>query len=403
MPLFPQTRGSVWKKLFYIIVSLFAVFSVAFTLSIVVNTRGKTTTSHLSHIQTAPISGPLRINPANPRYLIDSSGKAVILAGTNYWNAIQDGGRTNPPPPFDFNAYVNFLVDHGLNYAKAHVWEQAWHQSNGQAWYIQPTLYARPGPGTALDGSLKFDLNQFNTAYFDRLRQRVITYGQHGIYVGIDVFDRFSVQDGNTMSGVWAGNPFNLNNNINGINGDPINQGNGLDTETLIIPAITVYQEAYVRHLIDALSDQDNVIWEVLMEGDGTYSRNGYDALGFVKHFVDYIHTYEATKPKQHPVLFSSFFPGGNNNLLFASNAEVIAPNGGANNEFNHDCPNLDGAKVVLVDTDHIEWTSTDDLDWLWRCITRGAGMFALMDGGYSNYDDQGGGVTYSEVREYTL
>jgi len=346
-------------------------------------------------ISQTPVTESLRVDPTNPRYLMDGSGKAVILAGSNYWNIMQDGGRTDPPPAFDFDAYVNFLVSHGLNYTKPHVWEQAWHQSDGQDWYIGPTIYARPGPGVALDGDPKFDLNQFNAAYFDRLRQRVITLGQNGIYVGIPVFDKFSVRDGNTMSGVWAGHPFNINNNINGINGDPTNQGDGLDTETLILPAVTAYQEAYVRHLIDTLGDQDNVIWEVLQEGDGTYSRNGNDTLGFVSHFVDYIHAYEATKPKQHPILFSVFWPGGDNNLLLASSAEIIAPNEGVSNEFYHDCPNLDGSKVVLVDTDHIDWTSTDDVDWLWRCVTRGAGMFAIMDGGYSDYDDQEGGATY--------
>ena len=92
-------------------------------------------------------NGPLRVSSVNPRYLVDGSGKPVFLAGSNYWNAIQDGGRTNPPPAFDFNAFVNFLTAHGENYTKAHVWEQGWHQSAGRSWYIKPTLYVRTGPG----------------------------------------------------------------------------------------------------------------------------------------------------------------------------------------------------------------------------------------------------------------
>jgi hypothetical protein len=193
------------------------------------------------------------------------------------------------------------------------------------------------------------------------------------------------------MSGQWLGNPFHASNNINGIDGDPTKQGNGLDTETLIIPAITAYQEAYIKHVIDALNDLDNIIWEVAQEPDGTYSRNGYDAFGWLNHMLEYIHTYEATKPKQHPVLYSVFFPGGNNDVLFASNAEMIAPNG--NGGFYRDCPPLDGTKVVLIDTDHILWTETNGADWAWRAFTRGAGGFAIMDGGYSDYDDQGGGA----------
>ena len=345
--------------------------------------------------------GPLKVSSSNPRYLSDVSGKAVILAGSNYWNAMQDGGRTNPPPAYDFNAFVNFLVGHGMNYTKAHVWEQSWHQSYNQDWYIAPTIYARTGPGNALDGGLKFNLNELNPAYFDRLRSRVIQYGQNNIYVTINIFDRFSVQDGNTMTDQWLGHPFNANNNINGINGDPTGQGNGLDAETLIIPSITAYQEAYVQQLIDTLNDLDNVIWEVAMEPWGGYSRNGYTPEDWVDHFIDFIHTYKSTKAKQHPVLQGVFYPdgSGDNTYLFSSNADVISPNGSGG--FDHDAPVLDGTKVVLVDTDHILWIETDGADWVWRAFTRGAGGFAMMDGGYSNYDDQGGGAGYNESENF--
>ena len=214
----------------------------------IVDNGQQTGTASISERHSITITGPLQVNSANPRYLTDGSGNAIILAGSNYWNAMQDGGHTNPPPAFDFNAFVNFLVGHGMNYTKAHVWEQSWHQSNNQDWYIAPTIYARTGPGNALDGGLKFNLNELNPVYFDRLRSRVIQYGQNNIYVTINIFDRFSIQDGNTMTNQWLGHPFNTNNNINGINGDPMGQGNGLDTETLIIPSITSYQEAYVQH-----------------------------------------------------------------------------------------------------------------------------------------------------------
>ena len=290
-------------------------------------------------------------------------------------------------------------MEHGYNYMKPHVWEHAWHRSNEHDWYTQPTIYKRTGPGNALDGDPKFDLNQFNDEYFDRLRARVIKARQAGLYVGLPLFDRFSVHNGNTMRDQWLGNPFHAGNNINGIDGDPAKQGNGLDTETLIIPAITAYQEAYIKHVIDVLNDLDNVIWEVAQEPDGTYSRNGYDAFGWLDHMLEYIHSYEAAKPKQHPVLYSVFYPGGNNDVLFASNAEMIAPNGDGG--FYHDCPPLDGKKVVLIDTDHIAWTETNDADWAWRAFARGAGGVAIMDGGYSDYDDQGGGARYNDAENF--
>ena len=382
-------------KFSIIVVSILAILVVIYVIS----WRIHAADYQLPRVRPSTATGPLRVDPTNPRYLTDGSGKVVFLAGSNYWNLFQDGGRTNPPPAFDFDAFIKFAVEHGYNYMKPHVWEQAWHQSFGEDWYTQPTIYRRTGSGNALDGNPKFDLDQFNDEYFDRLRARVIQAGQTGIYVALPLFDKFSIADGNTMSDQWLGHPFNVNNNVNGLDGDPTNQGNGLDTETLIIPAVTGYQEAYVRHVIDALNDLDNIIWEVATEPDGIYSRNGFDAFGWVDHMIDYIHVYEATKPKQHPVLYSTFIRGGNNDILFASNAEMIAPN--IDGGFSFDSPPLNGTKVVLIDTDHILWTETKGTDWAWRAFARGAGGFAMMDGGYSNYDDQGGGATYNESENF--
>jgi len=67
--------------------------------------------------------------------------------------------------------------------------------------------YLRPGPDAALDGKPKFDLSQFNPAYFDRMRQHVMQAGQRGIYVAIMLFDGWSIEDkdmGNGNPWQWA-------------------------------------------------------------------------------------------------------------------------------------------------------------------------------------------------------
>ena len=64
---------------------------------------------------------------------------------------------------------------------------------------VDPFPWQRTGPGLALDGKPKFDLNLFNQSYFDRLRSRVIAAGERGIYVSIMLFEgyglRFSHRD----------------------------------------------------------------------------------------------------------------------------------------------------------------------------------------------------------------
>jgi len=80
----------------------------------------------------------------------------------------------------------------------------------------------------ALDGKPKFDLNQFNQVYLDRLRQRVIQAGKRGMYVYVMLFDGWSVEiKSPSTHQPWKGHPFNLSNNVNGVNGDLIDDGQG--------------------------------------------------------------------------------------------------------------------------------------------------------------------------------
>ena len=72
--------------------------------------------AQISGTTTTGISGPLTASPANPRYFLDASGRAVALNGSHTWNNLQDWGSNGTTQTLDFNAYVNFLVSHGHNF-----------------------------------------------------------------------------------------------------------------------------------------------------------------------------------------------------------------------------------------------------------------------------------------------
>jgi hypothetical protein len=163
-------------------------------------------------------------------------------------------------------------------------------------------------------------LTVFNQAYFDRLRQRVIMAGDRNIYVSIMLFNGWSnaAKKGKyAYNNPWLGHPFNRNNNINGIDGDPSNDESGLEIHTLQIPKITAIQERYVRKVIDTVNDLDNVLYEISNESDG-----GPPCTAWQYHMIEAIKAYEATKPKQHPVGMTAESPNGTNAALLNSPAD---------------------------------------------------------------------------------
>ena len=58
---------------------------------------------------------------------------------------------------------------------------------------VEPTIYERTGPGTAMDGKAKFDLSRFNDPFFDRLRDRVEIANSRGFYVSVMLFQGYEL------------------------------------------------------------------------------------------------------------------------------------------------------------------------------------------------------------------
>jgi hypothetical protein len=64
--------------------------------------------------------GPLRLSAANSRYFADDLGNVVYLTGSHTWNNLQDWGSADPPSKFDYDKYLDFLVQHGHNFPLGH-------------------------------------------------------------------------------------------------------------------------------------------------------------------------------------------------------------------------------------------------------------------------------------------
>ena len=162
------------------------------------------TTSESRSSGQVTATGPLTVSAANPRYFTAAAGdteqKAVYLTGSHIWNNLHDGmgpgqACAETPEELDYGAYLDFLVEHGHNFIRLWRWEQFKSQAAAGDVHLcmTPQPWARPRPRAATDGKPKFDLERFDEAFFERLRDRVVAAGRRGIYVAVMLFDGFGV------------------------------------------------------------------------------------------------------------------------------------------------------------------------------------------------------------------
>ena len=286
----------------------------------------------------APIAtGPLRVNPTNPRYFTDGSGKAIYLTGSHTWANLMDRGHLNPPGvAFDYAAYMKWMVHHNFNFMR--LWTAELPDAGPGPDYAEgdfvalPWKWLRTGPGSASDGGLKFDLTKLDQKYFDKMRTRTVIAGQNGIYVSVMLFNGYEWQfDTNPKDG----DPFIASNNINGVDcpgACPTNSAEMSD-------AVWEIETAYFREVVDTVSDLDNVLYEVSNEAGSPYSDS------WQVRVIDYLKRYESTKSKQHPVGMTFQWQGGSDLTLYNSPADWISAGSHV--------PPSDGHKVIINDTDH--------------------------------------------------
>jgi hypothetical protein len=238
-------------------------------------------------------------------------------------------------------------------------------QEKPQKLRVGPHPWARTGPGIALDGLPKFNLEQWNEAYFDRLRQRVQEAGERGVYAAVMLFEGWGLQ---FVDGAWEAHPFHPANHINRLdpNPDANGDGKGLEVHELGNPAVLEIQEAYVRKVIDTVNDLDNVLYEISNENHPASTPWQY-------HMIRLIQQYEREKPRQHLVGMSFQYKGGRNSDLFASPADWVSPNPEAPGAFSYrdNPPPADGGKLVISDTDHL-WGIGGNVAWVWKTFLRG-------------------------------
>lgn len=199
---------------------------------------------------------PLALHPDNPHYFLFRGKPAVLLTSGEHYGAVLNRD-------FDYVRYLDTLQACGFNLTRT--FAGTYRELPGSFGITENTLapepkqflcpWARSDTAGAADGLNRFDLQRWDAAYFDRLKDFVAQVGRRGIVVELVLFG--TVYDDR----LWNINPMKAGNNVQGV-GKLARQ----EIYTLQDPALTTLQEALVRKLVSELRDFDNVYYEVCNE-----------------------------------------------------------------------------------------------------------------------------------------
>ena len=270
----------------------------------------------------------LKVSEVNSRYFEDN-GKIVYLAGSHTWNLMQDWTRSSRIY-ITVDQFIQLMQDTGQSFTR--LWTC---MSDKMPW---PDIELNLMPYIMVNG--KYDLSQFNEAYFTHMRESVIKFKDAGLYISMMMFWDTT----RSLGEEWDDHTYNPVNNTSSLNVAP-NAVYNLDLLNSTEDGRKLLQvhEAFVSKVIATIGDMNNLIWEI-----GNEMLNP-QAVTFSNHFIQYIQA-----RSDIPVGFTTPIRNtdeSNNTAIFNSNAEWVSPSGDA---YAFNPPANDGSKVIITDTDHL-------------------------------------------------
>jgi hypothetical protein len=201
-------------------------------------------------------SVPIALHPENPHYFLWRGKPTVLITSGEHYGALLNRA-------FDYKRYLATLQSYGFNQTRT--FTGAYCEPVGAFKIERNTLAPAPGdlvcPWARSDqagyanGGNKFDLTNWDPAYFRRLTDFVAEAGRRGVVVELVLFCPFYEDS------MWDLSPMNARNNVNGIGDVP-----RTEVYTLKHKDLLAVQEAMVRRIAEALKDFDNLYYEVCNE-----------------------------------------------------------------------------------------------------------------------------------------
>lgn len=200
---------------------------------------------------------PLALHPDNPHYFQFRDRPLVIVTSGEHYGALLN-------LDFNYRRYLQTLEREGMNNTR--VFSGVYCEPPAAFNITSNTLAPLPGrfispwarssrPGYA-NGGNKFDLGQWDEAYFKRLHDFMKQAGKRGVIVEMNLFCPFY------NDSMWNLSPMNAANNINSVGDVARTNVYTLDKHG----GLLFHQEAFVRKIVAELNEYDNLYYEICNE-----------------------------------------------------------------------------------------------------------------------------------------
>ena len=202
-------------------------------------------------ITTFAKTKPIILHPENPHYFSYNGKPTILITSGEHYGAVMN-------PGFDYKTYLKTLRKDRLNLTRTMT--GGYFEPDGAFKIAENTLAPSPEKficpwARAADGK-KFDLNQWDDAYFSRLKAFMAEAQKQGVIVELALFCPF-YED---MQ--WVLSPFNIKNNVNRLGDIPRTNVYTLDKSK----GLLAVHEKMVRKIVGELKDFPNLIYEICNE-----------------------------------------------------------------------------------------------------------------------------------------
>jgi Cellulase (glycosyl hydrolase family 5) len=203
---------------------------------------------------------PIRIHPQNSKIFEFRGQPLVLLTATEHYGAVINR-------PFDIKRYLADAADKKITLTRLFMLFRELQTTINPYSTCKPETqdfvapFVRTGPGRARDMELKYDLDQPNPEFFERLHQFLSIASDYGVIVEVVLLSNAYAEH------VWELNPLHPANNINSLPQIP-----WYDTMSRRHAALFERQAAHVRRIVTETNKYDNIIYEICNEPGGNFN-----------------------------------------------------------------------------------------------------------------------------------